>query len=862
MNLRPPSRRSGFALPMTILAVVGLFILLIGLIAMLSLERRTARSYSDAARADMALQSGLAEALSSLSEVANRDDSLVFRLEDPVTPTSTINNITREQFFTYGAVFNTTSSRWRQIPLFSGQAESESTASTSPDTSALRSILDAYSKDTATRTLGRLAERDTNIPRAKWVELPQATGEYKIRYAWWVEDLNGRIDGRIAGSEPRTTGRSTAELGIYTLFNPNSTSAVAGPQDRLVQKRNSLRTAASTRTVLNEADSRVIEPYLTYSPPATGNPVPPVPLIPHGFGYADAGKPAMNLNAAVAARDVEGIAAHITRNIPTFNNRRGGFPAGEDYVKTLAASIIDYADTDQNATVGPGYRGVDSYPFVNELFDRYEWTGTSGGNVQIRVTTFGELWNPTQLTISGQIEFTNENRHRISVPPSGAQEFTPVTYSPVTVTIPPNGFRVLQLGESTYQLPAGNFPPSQLLFSGSTTTSNFKLRWNGTIVDMARGGLQRTDGTLGAGASNRKWKGNSSPALDISIGQSGDPRSSYYINTWVFANNYDANTSWGGRSLKRGIANANYNEVKITNFADRGSDSTAGTNANSDATLPTSLPYPANQPNLAPSFISNTGSFTNIGELGHIYDPSQWTNVNSPSSAGNSTAGGGYTLAIGRPEFGRFDSQGLRAAQLADLFYIPLPTPTTSTTTDTNPRRININTAPREVLRTLVAGITLNEDPAQAAFVPPQRNIVGDIFADCVINTRNVAPLRSLSDLTLIRQDPTLNRNYTTPNAASEPFFGGRSLYTTNRPPDSWDDAGREELFRKVNNLVTFQGKSFRIVVSGEALDRSGNLLGRTNREIHVLFEPERDATGTLIPNGRTSIRKLYEKSL
>ncbi|MEO8616613.1 MAG: hypothetical protein ABI600_15830 [Luteolibacter sp.] len=852
---------------------MSLLILMIGMIAMLSLERRTARSYSDATRAEFALESGLSDALSTISEVASRDDTLVFRLEDPVQPKSIVsaaNPISREQFFTYGSVFDTTKSTWRIIPFFSGAKETSPAATAgkpnAPDTVALKTALTTYVTGTASdkiNVLGRVSETDTNVPRAKWVELPYTSKEYRIRYSWWVEDLSGRIDGRTAGSEKRELGLSTSELGIFTLFNNTADSDAVGPEDSLIAKRSTLRTAASSRLVLSENDSKKIEPYLTYSPTPAKIPVTPVPVIPQGYGYADAGKLAMDLNKAVAAKDVEGIASQITRNLPKFDNRKGGFPSTENYNKTIAASIIDYADTDSTATAltstgaDTGYRGVDSYPFVNELFDRYEWTGTSGDNVKIKVSTYAELWNPSQLSIKGDLEFENQNKHKITIPPSGTKEFTTAAYPLIKdFTLLPNGFRVVMLGEKTYDFPIGPFPPSQPTFV-ATTTSNYQLKWNGVIVDMARGGVQRTDGTLNPGASNRKWKGNSSPALDTSIGQAGDPRASYYINTWVFANTYDTNTSWGGRCVKGTIANNNYNKVEISKWPDCGSDSTPGTSAGSDAKLPTDLAFPANQPNMAPAFISNFGSYKNVGELGHIFDPSQFSNVNLTAGAISASAGGGYTLAIGRPEYGRFDNDGQRAAQLIDLFYVPLATPSTVPIGG----KININTAPREVLRTLIAGVTLHDDLAQPIMYPPKQSIVGDLFADCVINTRNYAPLRGLSDLNLIRQDPATARNYTIPDATTEPFFGSRMPYPT-KPADTWNDAGREELFKKVINLVSFQGKVFRIVVAGEALDRNGNLIGRANKEFHVMFEPQRDSAGLIDPNGITTIRKIYEKSL
>ena len=71
---------------MTIMAIAGMMLLLIGLLSIVTLERKTARSYSDQTRAEMAVESGLADAIATISPVASRDDTLVFRLDDPVTP--------------------------------------------------------------------------------------------------------------------------------------------------------------------------------------------------------------------------------------------------------------------------------------------------------------------------------------------------------------------------------------------------------------------------------------------------------------------------------------------------------------------------------------------------------------------------------------------------------------------------------------------------------------------------------------------------------------------------------------------------------------------------------------------------------
>src|SRR5207237_8786231 len=75
---------------------------------------------------------------------------------------------------------------------------------------------------------------------------------------------------------------------------------------------------------------------------------------------------------------------------------------------------------------------------------------------------------------------------------------------------------------------------------------------------------------------------------------------------------------------------------------------------------------------------SNSGSLGSLAELGNVFDPAQLsyavTNPGGalpdiPTSATlDSKGGGGHTLAIGRPEFSKFDTNGMRAWQLLDVF--------------------------------------------------------------------------------------------------------------------------------------------------------------------------------------------------
>ena len=836
----------GFALPMTILAISGLMLMLIGLLSMLTLERKTARSYSNATRADMALQSGLADAIATIAPIASRDDTLVFRIDDPSTTTG---SSTKQKFYTYGAQYDTGKKNWRILPFVSGLKEITAGAKT-PDTTLIAAAL----KNFTAKELTRQRDNDPTIPQAAWVGLDNTNAPYDMRYAWWVEDLTGRLDGRNAGADPRLLGLGPTETGLFTIFNDKADKdAGVGPEDKLVAQRNNLRSSASTRLILDKPDADKIEPYITYSLPKQFK---SKPLIPQGFDYVNAGQPAKDLNDLIAQKNVDEIASHISINLPLFVTRKGGFPAGEDYVKTLAASMIDYADADSDPTLGTGYRGVDSYPFVNELFDRYEWTGTANGQVIIQVTTFVELWNLTQQTIAGTYELENVNLHEIKIPPAAAAKFSPVVHPAQQVSIPANGFIVRNCGVKSYQFPVGAFPPSTLEFPTETKTSTYRLRWNGKLIDWARGNVTRTTGTLQAGPSKAKWKGHASPALDYSIGQQGDPRASYYINTSIFPNNYDANSNWGGRGLKPSITNPNYGEVKVSRWSDRGSDSKPGTVPGSDSKLPTSLALPPTQSAMTPAFISNK-NLVSLAEIGNVFDPSQWANVESTANDSSALAGGGFTLAVGRPEYAKFDKDGMRAAQLLDLFTIK----DSAATKDIC--KVNVNTAPREVLRTLVAGQLLSNDPVNATFYPAKDSSIGDRFADAVIASRNKAPLRGLSDLAMVRKNPSTARNYTTPNRDTEPFFGSREQYPgTTAPPDTWDDAGREDLFQRVCNLVTFRGKTFRIVVAGEAADKSGVVIGRRTREFHIQIDSPRDADGTIVAGKPLIIKTVYEKTL
>jgi hypothetical protein len=880
------AKSPGFALPMSIIAIAGLTLLLIGLLSIISLERKTARSYSDSARADLAVESGLAVALASLSEIAGRDDTLVFRIEDPVEPKPAATDRPsgfREQFFSYGAVFE--NGAWRGIPLFSGSnpfSPGNREIATSAGSPAMTHLTTFLSSTPVKLT--NPGQNEHAVPRAQWVDVSTSNpDDYQMRYAYWIEDLEGRLDGKSAGSEPRGEGKSTAEIPLFTFFGETP----AGIADTLVAKRASYRTSGSTRGTLTPAQSAGFEPGMYYGFPPIDPAAPrPPALIPQGFGYADAGKPAKDLNDLVtrsagggSAGIVTEMSNHIRSNLPDFEStRRGGFPNSDGYIETLCASAIDYADTDSNPTTAPRYRGVDSYPFVNQITDRYlvlPPPANNPGLIRVQCRTFVELWNPTNKSISGTIRLTNINNVGITAGGPRMMSTRNLRTNPVLspVTLAPNQHRVLELyNEGTtgtavvYQWTSGipTVPPYTAIAS---STNNYELYWNNVMVDKARMATQfeRAQGgpSINATQTNAYASGNC-PELEPAEGAPGDPRATWYITRRVRTLNYEANTSWGGRNVltnqtpdKAMLISPDAGQPGVPGWLDRGANAPLGKNPSSRSNVPgpTGIVnatsgalvrlYETNRPDMAPSRISNLGYFLSRAELGHVFDPAQWTSVDVVTSPANSGAGGGITLAIGRPEYKKFDIEGRRAAQLIDLFDAKRPAAAPPVTPS---RKVNINTASRDTLRALMAGVILSSDATLPGVKPPRAAKIGDLFADAVIHSRSQAALRGPSDLNTIRLPSALGH-----------FFGNRDIYpAADRPADSWSDAGREELFARVLDLVSFGSKTYRIIVAGQTLDRNGKVVSTSRREYHYSIEPARGADGAVNAALSPVLRSLY----
>jgi len=418
-------------------------------------------------------------------------------------------------------------------------------------------------------------------------------------------------------------------------------------------------------------------------------------------------------------------------------------------------------------------------------------------------------------------------------------------------------------------LPSSGPPPSGTIpFPNPTTANYFELYWNFPastnqnphISDLARGGLQRNQDLVGMqlnqytpparpDPTKNVWRGNPSPPSVNTSGQFGDPRASWYITDPWPAANYVTSSYWGGPTP----------QFLPVNWPDSGHNPlTPGATPTGPGQFPDAVANAAPTPDptrwISQLSTSSSGNLASITDLGNVWDPAQlsYTVTNPggalpdiPSSATlNSKGGGGHTLAIGRPEFSAFDTNGMRAWQLLDVFSANGGTNVTTNTAGL----VNLNTASRDVLRALAAGILQNRDTAiqpgslQNSLYPPTVSSQADLFADAVINSR---PLLSTAALSAIRVTPP-------GGSQPEPFFGNPSQYSNQTPPTEWNDSGREELFAKILNLATTRSRNFRVFVTGQSLDKNGNVLSTVTKVYQVFVKPTRDPTTGAIQKDAT----------
>jgi hypothetical protein len=729
-----------------------------------------------------------------------------------------------------------------------------------------------------------------------------------VRIAWFTEDLEGLIDAEQMGASPnRSTGTNSEEISVSSAKDTNGVplisriSSFTNSTNRKAFLSYGLLASPSISGLANSTNARYFASGLRSWRPT--NPALPtngaVEWIPAGipvrltngyvFGYSNQGYTKVSLNSmATNPNALNNIATVITNNLPDFTNRAGGMN-GEAYVKALAANIIDYADTDSIATStsanGVNIVGFDNYPMLTHVFDQFLY---NKGTRSITITTYLQFWNPSS----------------ISTPEFSSGTFTYRLNDTILYTN--SSGEIKNASISTSALPVSNFT-----FPNGTTTSHFFLPNTGfitsitnsitladTIPDFPNPGpntIQLNNDSAGAPLTARNaytliisgttnipaiqinrynhnlFSGtptNIGTILGLRIASSGappwrtaDPRMTTYLGAGS-GSAYDecayTNTYFQGypaQDLQSGTLYANpmnwpdgYNTANnpTPNRGQKDPTALAGNPPLGPFTILDSLTLIADP---APCKISNVGSYTNICELGNIFDPIQWAppsgspmtnyancNINTNTGSvwtANTLYGGGSTLRIGRPEHSLFaftnmggnpvPRMGMSAAALLDLFCITnLTNASVAGPYTLGAGRINLNTAPAPVLAALAGGITLTSDLNKGGAEVSATMI--NAFTNGVMKFRQVYPFLSPSQLAFISRnygDSSWTNNWFENAVFSTSVLGGLNGVS------SINDQGLEEWFSKIYHLSSCQSQNYRIYVVAQLV--STNSSGRTN---------------------------------
>ena len=859
MKPRPETRQAGVALVTTVIVIAVLAVVAVAFMQSTGIDRLSSRVGMNYFRAQLAAEAGLAVAEATMARVMTNDTFIV------------VAN-TNRQLFVGNGISNSTD--FSYTPAFS-TVSNLSTAVSDIVTAAIPSTNVAGGIIFTNAMPGGLS---ITSPAVSWVFLTNASGQTNACFAYWVEDLGGKLDLSVVGTNTtdaaarRPTGTNPAEIALWAVFtNAVSATNSGGKGDDLILARSNLFTPATARLASsNDVTTNRLAELAVNLRHDTNEPE----VIPFGFGYADQGKLKANINAA----DFSRIRAHIANNLPNFGSRGGGLAAAS-YLDNVAANIVDYVDADATPTAGAGYRGVEPLPFLNERMTRFLLQGPPVNNrgvwrIKIETTDYFEFWNlHSRTSAATTVTIATSNSQPLFY--SGPTNFNIVTnYTLAIPAMPPGSYFVTNTATMTndfsvtsFASPATN-PIARLI--GNTPTMTYTVQAAGATYDQGRGS-HTSDKNLAAAET---YFSPSYPGLGskVNIGLMadsdflnavGDPRGTFYMTngsvprpqiqpSWA-----SGNTSFGGRTFQSGMGTARFSkEVLMTNWGDGGHNGTRGT-AGSGSTPPASGLFLTTEPNYAPARANPTtsGRIDRITDLADVFDPLQWAETNqsrwtnepgswtnlSAAATPNTAYAGGHTLRLGRPEFTRFTNSGLRSAQLLDIF-------ASSTATNTNSGallnrvsgRININTAGTNALRALAAGVFHTNDPLVASgsgtntnFVVPLAAV--DSFVTGVTNARAQRPFFSPAELNMIAT------NTSAANWPTNAVFGNRTLEGIT----AGNDAVTEEWFARVYPLSTVRSRNFLVHVVGQSLQTNDlKVLSSVRQMFQIYLEPMRSGDG------------------
>ena len=702
----------GFTLAAILVVTAALFILAVGILLVAGIERSTARTFVDRQRADLAARAGLEELCAILNQETANDDFVVLQTV-PASPASTERQPAPQLCLVRGKTEDN-EYVYRYFPLFS-------TASLPPQQPQLaQPETEPLMGTTANERIHFTALPYQDKVCAAWQPVRDDHGRTVARYAYWVEDLQARLDPKLVGNlagpdqsharaawpfpapglNPAPLADDAPHLDQIALFvidptaGPSSQGALAQP---LIQRRQLLISPGSilaaahlsaplardaTTGRLSDVTARAAEENLI----ANLQPYAERPVIPFVLGLkpALAGTPRLNLNALLAkppAAAVDEMAAMIRAVLPDFDQRKGGFP--EDYVKTLAANAIDYADEDSSPTLKANeYRGLDAYPLLSEIALQVGYLGLSNHNdrhiMTFRFKLFAELCNPTNQEVTGEARLSYEvalpmdgigtgvggepfdSPSLLSNPAIATHDLTRIDglywSHTVSVALQANQYLCYLFADVTYHMDVGaasDYIPDSTPFSlnESEGASGVSLLWNTSVVERAprilrQQGLihyQNKNGETVGGFKAGKPNTITKAALPGSVYNDhsrmyynmGDPRITHYLRSATLDENaFPENSSPNRRNVRLDIYRDDadskpkvYARVLPSEWPDGGHNAAVGSwsPGSGDKTEMTDpkfdFPYDPQMRRSAPQWISNRGRFFSATELGRVFDP-------------------------------------------------------------------------------------------------------------------------------------------------------------------------------------------------------------------------------------------------
>jgi hypothetical protein len=404
---------------------------------------------------------------------------------------------------------------------------------------------------------------------------------------------------------------------------------------------------------------------------------------------------------------------------------------------------------------------------------------------------------------------------------------------------------------------------------------NLTLSVGGTVYDRIadierRGNRVQRCKEFNASA-NPSWANNVTASriyagLNVSVASlPGDPRMGFYLTTTNAAQGYpstptDPGSSMGFRNNGRSSVGTNY-ITDPSKWLDSGhTNSPFNPNTITEVNRPPTNRQITLHTNDFVQRLNNTGAWTNVLELGNIFDPMAWNVVtNTPhivpthTAAGNGsssvTNGGGNTLRIGRVEHPRFTNDGLRASQLLDIFAVG---PTVgSVVVSRVPGRINVNTATTNALRALAAGVRHSVDSSMRPANLDVPVAAVSAFVSGVTNFRSQRPFFSTSQLNVI----------STNAAGAADWVNGAVFGRTNLlGATAWGDRAAEEWFSRIYHLSTVRSRNFLVHVVGQAVltNNPSTVISSSKQVFQIYAQPLRGPDG-LTTNARVRTIQKWE---